>query len=388
MSTMLAKTDNATLITVADDDSSAAGPGANIRIEEAKQRGKAAQKPRRERKGPGGNQTEKAKRWTAGQNYPRNTGNTDEATRSIELSGIDSTVQADLQSLQLSLDMTTGQYDDVLRWFIKELKDADAPAYHVLRQPLEDSYSFFVEKKKWEKDGALSFLRRKIEEIGELLAAYAPVLRERHAKDREQREQEQEFEPMWLYLLQRRLLRMAAELGKESHFTEWLRQQDARSFNALTKPVGDSVEYLMNRYEDMNEWRALRSVRLALTRVQEQHLPAFQAELQELQVWWDKTHELVQQYKVVMKSKITGITAKLFYSPSMTDALKRFTLQDVRRTLEYVDGQLEKSTQAFVTTQPRKGNSRAEGKKKARAEADRELRNRMRGGSKKKGGEN
>jgi hypothetical protein len=365
MSAMLTQQDNTALVTVAGDT---AGPGATINIQEARPRGQASKKPPRERKGPGGSQTEKAKRWTAGRNNPRSTDNTGEAPQDTESGGIHTDVEAELQSLQLTLDMATGPHSDVLGTFTKELKDADPAMFHILRQPLPGSFQFFV-KKSWKPDIAIKLLESRIAEINDVLSLYAPVLREKKAK-LEERRQEEEFEPMWLELLQRRLLRKAAELGKESHFTDWLRQQDASAFNALTKPVGDSVEYLLNRYENMNEWRALRSVRLALTRVQEEYLPAFQAELQELQEGWDKTHELVTEYEVVVKPKIKGLTAQLFNAESMMDALKHFRPEDVERTLTFVNGLLEGSTSDFINTQGRKGRKKG----KTRGQIEREER--------------
>jgi hypothetical protein len=239
---------------------------------------------------------------------------------------------------------------------VAELRGADASMAHTITKPVAKSIDYHCGVKHMSPENALAFVERKLDYASELLKEYAPIIRAKRVKEREDYERE-------VYRLERRRQALL-EYEMCRQFLDWLKQRSIALFLTAKNPVEQSLEYRQSKKE-MDPQRALRSVNRAMGDV-ETKVSEYQSLLFELERRWDRVHE---EYPWITNS-LKGATRHAWKQPFL-DNVKRWGYDQIVITIDSVE---EQASTPFTSLQSGKSKARR-GKTqgqiaRAQAEAD------------------
>jgi hypothetical protein len=331
-------------------DEGSSGPGAVIRIADAKPRPKSTKKVRKTKRGGG---SQDINRWTAKpasdtgeQPAAQGTESRQETKNQPKNRGRHAGTVRSVQELQRHLDSLRTDYTDVYAVFASELAEEDPAAAHIMTQNVQESVDFFVKRKNTKFTRALAIVGFKLTMVEELLREYAPIIRSRRERSKEQYEQQ-------VTDLEIRRLRILGGLegSTQKEFLLWLRLRKEGQHISLTQPAESDISYRVGKRE-LSPDKAIVSLSRQFDNV-ELSVIEFDGTVSSLHERWNRVHE---EHSWVGKA-LKGVTRKA-YESSFEEAFARWGFDAVVLTLDAAEMAAESKSAPFISVNTGKKSGR------------------------------
>jgi hypothetical protein len=333
-------------------DEGSSGPGAVIRIADAKPRPKSTKKVKKTKhsgkpKSNGGSQN--VDHWTAKPasdtgEQPAAQGT--ESQQETKNRGRHAGTVRSVQELQRHLDSLRTAYTDVYAVFASELAEEDPAAAHIMTQNVQESVDFFVKRKKIKFTRALAIVGFKLTMVEELLREYAPIIRSRRERSKAQYEQQ-------VTDLENRRLSIVGGLegSSKKEFLLWLRLRKEGQHISLMQPAESSISYRVGKRE-LSPDKAIISLSRQYDNV-EQSVIEFDGTVRSLHQRWNRVHE---EHSWIVKA-LKGVTRHA-YESSFEEAFERWGFDAVVRTLDAAEMVADSKSVPFISVNAGKKGGR------------------------------